>query len=1174
MTERKPVYKAMDGNTAAAYASYYFTEVAAIYPITPSSTMAEKIDVWSVKNRKNLFGEKVEVIEMQSEGGASGVVHGSLQAGALTSTYTASQGLMLMIPNMFKIAGERLPAVFHVASRVVASNGLSIHCDYSDVMATRTTGFALLSSGSVQEAMDFSAISHLSAIKCRIPFLHFFDGFRTSHEIQKIDVLQSDDLKDLIDYKELNEFRRNALNPDHPTLGGTVQLSDIHFQQREIQNKYWENVPNVVEFYMDEIYKKTGRRYKPFTYYGSSNADRIIVAMGSMCQTIEETVDYLNRNDENVGLLKVHLFRPFSLKHFLCSIPDSVKQLTVLDRVKEIGSQAEPLYMDVKTAFYNIEDRPKIIGGRCGIGGKEVSPSMIYSVFENMKNGDKAKDNFTLGIIDDVNGTSLDLNVEIDTIGNKLYQTKFWGMGSDGTVGANKSAIKIIGEKAGKYCQGYFAYDSKKSGGVTISHLRFGNEPIKSTYLVQKPDFVACSQQSYVNKYDILSGLKKGGTFLLNTQWNQRELEKNIPNKLKKYISVNNILFYTIDAVDIAKEIGLGNRTNMIMQSAFFKLNGILNEEAAKEYLKIGINNDYGHKGKSVLDKNYRAVDLGMSSIKKIEIPEEWSQLDNDEIIEDETLPSYVKDFLLPVNKMEGDKIPVSVMESLENGMYPSGTTKYEKRGAAVDVPKWDSNKCIECNQCSLVCPHAAIRPFLLDEEESDKAPENLQLINEKTGKEYNYTIGISLYDCTGCGLCAHTCPAKEKALSMVSFQSAKDDQNIWNYLIELPVKRNPINKYSVKGSQFEQPLLEFSGACAGCVETAYAKLLTQLYGDRMMIANSAGCSHVWTASIPANPYTTNDCGHGPAWNSSLFEDTAEFGLGMLKGTKQVQRNLLSKAKLALRQNLSSDTLLSIENWIEKFDSSENTRERANKLIKDLENETNKTEEIQYLLKNRDYLVKRSQWIIGGDGWAYDIGYGGLDHVLASGENVNVLVLDTEVYSNTGGQASKSTPIGATAKFAASGKKSKKKDLGLMMMSYSSIYVAQVAIGANQSQTLKAIKEAEEFDGPSIIIAYCPCINHGLKKGMSYSHERQKDAVNCGYWTLYRYNPDLIELGKNPFILDSKEPTEDFQEFLMGEVRYFALKQDFPEESKVLLKQTEITALNRYKTYKKLSQQS
>lgn len=1178
---RKIKTKTMDGNTAAAYISYAFTDVAAIFPITPSSDMAEHVDEWAAKGKKNIFGQTVEVVEMQSEGGAAGAVHGSLQAGALTTTYTASQGLLLMIPNMYKIAGELLPGVFHVSARVIGANAISIFGDHSDVMATRQTGFAMLAESSVQQVMDLAGVAHLSAIKGRVPFLNFFDGFRTSHEVQKIEMLEYDDLEKLLDRDAANAFRRNGLNPDHPVLRGTVQNSDIHFQQREVANRYWQELPDIVEGYMKEITKITGREYHLFNYYGVPDAERLIIAMGSVCQTIEETVDYLNARGEKVGLLNVHLYRPFSVKHFMKHIPRTVSKIAVLDRTKEMGAQAEPLYLDVKTAFYGREWQPVIVGGRCGVGGKDVIPSHIHGIFENLK-AENPKDHFTVGIIDDVTHTSLAAGQDIDTVPSDTVACKFWGLGADGTVGANKSAIKIIGDKTDLYAQAYFAYDSKKSGGVTISHLRFGKELIKSPYLINKADFISCSQQSYVDKYDLLAGLKPGGTFLLNTTWTAEELEKNLPGAMKNYLARQGIQFYTINAVKIAQELGLGGRFNMIMQSAFFKLANIIPEDKAIQYLKASVTDSYGNKGTKIIEMNNAAIDNGIAALVRISVPEAWKiAVDtpadqakfacacSSEV--KKAVPDFIENILVPVNRQEGDKLPVSAFISHQDGTYPLGTAAYEKRGIAIQVPEWLADKCIQCNQCSYVCPHATIRPVLVNEEEAAAAPEGF-VTKPATGvKEMQFRIAVSPNDCTGCGNCVDVCPAKEKALVMKPLATQEQQDLLWEYAMNLSPKKNPVNLFTVKGSQFEQPLLEFSGACAGCLETGYAKLVTQLYGDRLMVANATGCSSVWAGSTPSVPYTTNHRGHGPAWGNSLFEDNAEFGLGMLLGVKQLRKQLAQKIEAAARLAVSEEWKAACDDWLANKDSGSGTRERADRLIAVLEQMKDRDLLLNEIYDNRDFLVKRSQWLFGGDGWAYDIGFGGLDHVLASGEDLNILVFDTEVYSNTGGQSSKATPAAAVAKFAAGGKKTRKKDLGMIAMSYGYIYVAQIAMGADRNQTLKAIAEAEAYPGPSIIIAYSPCINHGLKLGMGCSQEETKRAVASGYWSLYRYNPQHKEAGKNPFTLDSKEPTASFREFLMGEVRYSSLKKQFPEQAEALFEKTEQDARNRLEVYQRLA---
>jgi pyruvate-ferredoxin/flavodoxin oxidoreductase len=1175
--------KTMDGNTAAAYVSYAFTDVAAIFPITPSSDMAEHVDDWAAKGKKNLFGQTVEVVEMQSEGGAAGAVHGSLQAGALTNTYTASQGLLLMIPNMYKIAGELLPSVFHVSARVVGANAISIFGDHSDVMATRQTGFAMLAESSVQQVMDLAAVAHLSAIKGRVPFLNFFDGFRTSHELQKIEVLEYDELGKLLDGDAVKAFRRRGLNPDHPDLRGTVQNSDIHFQQREAVNRYWQELPEIVEGYMAEISKLTGREYHLFNYYGAPDADRLIIAMGSMCQTIEEVVDYLNTQGEKVGLLNVHLYRPFSLEHFFKYIPKTVQKIAVLDRTKEMGALAEPLYLDVKSAFYGKEWNPVIVGGRCGVGGKDVIPSHINGVFENLK-ATQPKDHFTVGIIDDVTYHSLPAGQDIDTTIPGTTACKFWGLGADGTVGANKSAIKIIGDKTDLYAQAYFAYDSKKSGGITMSHLRFGVSPIKSPYLINKADFISCSQQSYVDKYDLLAGLKPGGTFLLNTSWSADELEELLPGALKQYIAAHNINFYIVNAVKVAQELGLGGRFNMIMQSAFFKLANIIPLEKAVQYLKDSVGESYGNKGDKVINMNNASIDQGIMALVKVQVPETWKTAANTEAdqakfacacsSENKTAaPAFITNILVPMNRQEGDKLPVSAFREVENGTYPLGTAAYEKRGIAINVPQWLIENCIQCNQCSYVCPHATIRPILATEAEQAAAPAGFGTKTASGTKNLQFFLAVSPNDCTGCGNCVAICPAKEKALVMQPLATQLEQDALWNYAINLPPKKNPFNPFTVKGSQFVQPLLEFSGACAGCLETGYAKLVTQLFGDRMMVANATGCSSVWGGSTPSIPYTKNHRGHGPAWGNSLFEDNAEFGLGMLLGVKQLRKKLAGKIELAMKMELGETVKAACKEWLAEQENGSGTRERADRLIAALEEVKGTDALLNEIYEDKDFLVKRSQWLFGGDGWAYDIGFGGLDHVLASGEDVNVMVFDTEVYSNTGGQSSKATPAAAVAKFAASGKKIRKKDLGQIAMSYGYVYVAQISMGADKNQTLKAIAEAEAYPGPSLIIAYSPCINHGLRLGMGCSQEEGKRAVDSGYWAMYRYNPGRKADGKNPFILDSKEPTMAFREFLMGEVRYSSLKKQFPEQAEALFAKTEADAKDKLAIYKRMADQ-
>ncbi len=1171
------VFKTMDGNTAAAYVSYAFTEVAAIYPITPSSNMAEAVDSWSAHGKTNIFGERVLVQEMQSEAGAAGAVHGSLQAGALTTTYTASQGLLLMVPNMYKIAGELLPGVFHVSARAIASHALSIFGDHQDVMACRQTGFAMLASGSVQEVMDLASVAHLSAIKGRVPFLHFFDGFRTSHEIQKIEVIDYEDLKKLLDKDALRKFRENALNPEHPVTRGTAQNPDIYFQAAEASNKHYEDIVEIAADYMKELSKITGREYKPFNYYGAEDAEDIIIAMGSVTDTVEETVDYLNSNGKKVGLIKVRLYRPFSKKYFFDVYPKTVKRIAVLDRTKEKGALGEPLYLDVKSMFYDADTKPLIVGGRYGLGSKDTTPSQILSVYENLASQNPIN-GFTIGINDDVTHKSLEIKKIINTEPEGTIKCKFWGFGSDGTVGANKSAIKIIGDNTDLYAQGYFAYDSKKSGGVTVSHLRFGKSPIKSTYLISHADFISCSKQSYIHLYDLLDGLKDGGTFLLNCIWDEKELEENLPNKLKRAIAEHHAKFYTINATRIAEEIGLGGRTNMIMQAAFFKLSEVLPLDEAIAHLKDSIVKSYGRKGEKVVNMNYQAVDKGIEELKEIKYPESWKDL-KDEKEEKKETTKFFEEVAEVMNAQKGDSLPVSKFIGIEDGTFENGTAKFEKRAIAVNLPKWHKENCIQCNQCSYICPHAVIRPILLNADEAAKAPATFETIEAKgKGLEgLQYRMQVSSLDCTGCGNCADICPAKEKALEMVHFEDIAEVENEnWDFAMdEVEVKDDVMDKFSVKGSQFQQPLLEFSGACAGCGETAYAKLITQLYGDRMIIANATGCSSIWGGSAPSTPYCVNKCGKGPAWANSLFEDNAEYGYGFALAD-EVNRNRiksLMESYIAL-DNKDAELEEAFKLWLSDMRDARVSKEAyakmANKLAKKT-GDAHQDEILEQIDELRDYMIKKSVWVFGGDGWAYDIGFGGLDHVLASGKDINVFVFDTEVYSNTGGQSSKATPTAAVAKFAASGKKIRKKDLGLMMTSYGYVYVAQIALGANMNQALKAIKEAEEYDGPSIIIAYAPCINHGLKCGMGKSVNREKQAVAAGYWHLYRFDPRLEKEGKNPFVLDSKDPTESFQEFVGSEVRYTSLQKDFPEEAEILFKAAEESAKDRLASYKRMA---
>ncbi len=1171
------IKKTMDGNAAAAYVSYAYTEVAAIFPITPSSNMAESVDDWSAKGLKNIFNQKVNVVEMQSEAGAAGVFHGSLQSGALTTTYTASQGLLLMIPNMYKVSGELLPGVFHVSARALAAQALSIFGDHQDVMAARQTGCVMLASGSVQEVADLAPVAHLAAIKGRLPFIHFFDGFRTSHEIQKIEVLEYSDYANLLDKKALQEFRNRALSPNHPVARGTAQNPDIYFQTREASNKYYEEIVPIVENYMNKIGELTGRQYGLFNYYGAEDAKEILIAIGSVTEAIEETIDELNAKGEKYGLVKVHLFRPFSKEHLLKVIPKSVNKICVLDRTKEPGAIGEPLYLDVRAAYYGQENAPMIIGGRYGLGSKDVTPTDIKAIFDNLV-CDNPKDQFTVGIVDDVTHKSLEVKEELKVVKQGTINCKFWGLGSDGTVGANKQAIKIIGDNTDKYVQAYFAYDSKKSGGVTMSHLRFGDEPIRSTYLIDSADYIACHNQSYVTQYDLLKGLKSNGTFVLNTIWDEKELEEHLPAKMKNYLAKNNIDFYTVNATKIAQEIGLGNRINMIMQSAFFKLANIIPEEEATKYLKSSISNAYGKKGEKVVNMNYEAVEQGKSALVKITIPDSWANAtDSEEHHENE--PEFIREILRPMNAQEGDSLPVSAFNGIEDGTFPAGTAAYEKRGIGINVPEWILENCIQCNQCSYICPHSTIRPFLLNEEEVNNAPETFRT-KKAVGKAFGglqYRMQVDTMDCTGCGNCADICPAKEKALVMKPLDTQIDAEiPNWDYAVsKVSYKGDLVTANNVKDSQFRTPLIEFSGACAGCGETAYIKLVTQLYGDRMMIANATGCSSIWGGSAPSIPYTVDHEGKGPAWANSLFEDNAEFGYGMYLGVKQIRLKLRDLMEELVASEECNEYKEVFENWINTMNDGEASKEASKKVIEVIENKSfsGKAKELVDEIKARkDYLVKRSQWIVGGDGWAYDIDYGGLDHVLASGEDVNVLVFDTEIYSNTGGQASKSTPLSAMAKFAASGKRSKKKDLGMMAMSYGNVYVAQVSMGADKNQLIKAVMEAEKYDGPSLIIAYAPCISHGLKEGMGRSVHNEAEAVSSGYWHLYRYNPELKKENKNPFNLDSKEPKGNVRDFIMGQVRYSAIAKQFPDVAEELFAQLEENIQERYETYKRLAE--
>ena len=1171
----------IDGNTAAAYVAYAYTDIAAIFPITPSTTMAEVVDEWSAQGKKNIFGQTVNVVEMQSEAGAAGTFHGSLQAGALTTTFTASQGLLLMLPNMYKVAGELLPGVFHVSARAIASQALSIFGDHQDVMSARSTGCVMLAAGSVQEVADLAPVAHLSAIKGSLPFVNFFDGFRTSHEIQKVEVLDYADYAEMLDKDALKAFRDRALTPNNPVTRGTAQNSDIYFQTREASNKYYNNIIPIVEEYMAKIEEKTGRSYGLFNYYGAEDAKEIIIAMGSVTEAIEETIDELNARGEKYGLVKIHLFRPFSVEHLLKAIPQTVEKICVIDRTKEPGSLGEPLYLDVCSAFYGRENAPKIIGGRYGLASKDVTPSDIKAIFDNLKK-ETPKNNFTVGIEDDVTFTSIPVVDELKISTPGTVRCKFWGLGSDGTVGANKQAIKIIGENTDKYVQAYFAYDSKKSGGATMSHLRFGDEPIRSTYLIDEADYIGCHVQAYVNQYDLLKGLRKGGNFVLNTIWSEEELDRKLPAKMKKYLAENEINFYTVNATKIATEIGLGRRINMIMQSAFFKLAGIISEDEAKEYLKASIKKAYGKKGDKIVNMNYEAVEAGMNSLVKVNIPESWKDATEEVKVDTREVTDFVKNIMEPMNALEGDKLPVSAFNGMEDGTFPAGTAAYEKRGIATEVPEWDVTKCIQCNQCALVCPHACIRPVLLNDEELANAPEGFET-KKAIGKDLtglHYRMQVSALDCTGCSNCVDICPAKGKALEMkpLGTQTEKEIPN-WDYAVSKKVsyKGDLVKGTNVKDSQFKTPLIEFSGACAGCGETPYIKLVTQLFGDRMMIANATGCSSIWGGSAPSTPYTKNHEGKGPAWANSLFEDNAEFGYGMFLAVKQMRNKIADNMEALLEMNIADSYKETFKNWLENKENGELSKvysKEVEAILADNNIEDEKAKELVKEIKDRaDYLVKRSQWILGGDGWAYDIGYGGLDHVLASGENVNVLVFDTEIYSNTGGQSSKSTPVAAMAKFAASGKKSKKKDLGRMMMAYGNVYVAQVAMGADKNQVVKAMLEAEAHNGPSIIIAYSTCISHGLKKGMGFSIRNMDEAVKAGYWHLYRYNPNLIEEGKNPFTLDSKEPQGSFRDFIMDQVRYAAIAKQYPEQAEELFQMAEEHARQKYADLKKLAEQ-
>ncbi|MEG1559939.1 MAG: pyruvate:ferredoxin (flavodoxin) oxidoreductase [Clostridia bacterium] len=1163
----------IDGNTAAAHVAYAFSDVAAIYPITPSSPMAEVADDWAANGRTNLFGQKVKIAEMQSEGGAAGAVHGSLAAGALTTTFTASQGLLLMIPNMYKISGERLPGVFHVSARALAAHSLSIFGDHSDVMGTRQTGFAMLSSASVQEVMDLALVTHLSAIKASLPFVHFFDGFRTSHEVQKIETIDYEDMAKLLDFDAVKSFRERALNPDHPHQAGTAQNPDIYFQGREAANKYYLELPSIVQHYMDEVGKITGRHYNLFDYVGDKNAENVIILMGSGADVAEETLNYLNKNGEKLGLLKVRLYRPFAADYLTAALPATVKRVAVLDRTKEPGSIGDPLYEDVLTALKetgrgNIE----VYGGRYGLGSKEFTPSMVKAVYDNIKSV-SPKNHFTIGINDDVTHTSLEVKEKIDTATEGTIRCKFYGLGSDGTVGANKNSIKIIGDHTNLYAQGYFAYDSKKSGGFTVSHLRFGKNPIQSPYLIDNAEFIACHNPSYVTRYDMVDGLKDGGVFLLNSAWTIEDMERELPAKMKRTIANKHARFYNIDGIAIARKVGMGNRINTIMQSAFFKLAEVIPAEQAIEYMKMAAKKSYGKKGDEVVKKNYDAIDAGLENLVKIDYPDSWATTTTGAEPVPVTDDPYFLNFIKPILEQNGDALPVSALST--DGFVPTGTTKYEKRGIAVDVPEWIMENCIQCNQCSLVCPHACIRPVLVTENEMKNMPETFKA-KPAIGKELaglKFRVQISPLDCTGCGNCADVCPAKLKALKMVPLVSVeKAESENWKATVKLPEKKLDLNVATVKGSQFLKPLFEFSGACAGCGETPYVKLVTQLFGDRMVVANATGCSSIYGGSAPTCPYTTNDKGRGPAWANSLFEDNAEFGFGMNLALSHRREKLITLVT-GFMEGTDGDAHDVAKAWLDSRDDADGSRDAAEALIELVRGCMNCGCECDDLCKEiydmRDLMIKKSVWIFGGDGWAYDIGYGGLDHVLAMGENVNVLVMDTEVYSNTGGQASKATPMGSIAKFAAAGKRTNKKDLGLMAMSYGYVYVAKVSMGANQAQLLKAVTEAEAYDGPSLIIAYAPCINHGINMG--HSQEEAKKAVESGYWPLYRYNPNKAVIGENPFTLDSKPASSNYRDFIMGEVRYSSLQKQFPEVADQLFESAEKASKEKYEYYEKLN---
>ena len=1167
--------KTMDGNNAAAHVSYAFTDIAAIYPITPSSVMAEVTDKWSAEGRKNIFGQEVKVVEMQSEAGAAGTVHGSLAAGALTTTFTASQGLLLMIPNMYKIAGELLPGVIHVSARALASHALSIFGDHSDIYACRQTGFAFLASSNPQEVMDLGAIAHLTAIKGRIPFLHFFDGFRTSHEIQKIETWDYEDLKDMIDMDAVDAFRRNALNPEHPVLRGSAQNPDVFFQAREACNTYYEAVPAIVEEYMGKVNAKIGTDYKLFNYYGAADAEQVIIAMGSVCDTTEETIDFLNANGAKVGLVKVRLYRPFSAKHLVEAIPSTVKKITVLDRTKEPGALGEPLYLDVVVALKDTQfGNTPVFNGRYGLGSKDTTPAQIVAVYKNTE-----KKTFTIGIKDDVTNLSLDLKETPNTTPEGTISCKFWGLGADGTVGANKNSIKIIGDHTNMYAQAYFDYDSKKSGGVTMSHLRFGKKPIKSTYLITEANFVACHNPSYVRKYNMVQELKDGGTFLLNCGWNMEEIEEHLPGQMKRYMAEHNIKFYTIDGISIGKEIGLGGRINTILQAVFFKLANIIPVEEAVKYMKDAATASYSKKGETIVAMNHTAIDRGIKGLNEIKVPESWKNAQDEELLIKVTegrkeVVDFVNNILNPINAQQGNDLPVSAFALNANGTLPQGSAAYEKRGIAVDVPTWELENCIQCNFCSYVCPHAVIRPVAMTSDEAEKAPKGMKKTAMTGVPGMEFAITVSALDCTGCGSCANVCPGKKgnKALVMNPLETQLKEQKNFDYGFGLSEKPEVAEKFkgvTVKGSQFKQPLLEFSGACAGCGETPYAKLVTQLFGERMYIANATGCSSIWGGSMPATPYTINKKGQGPAWANSLFEDNAEFGLGMSLAQQTLRSRGKEKIEALAATTSKEDVKAAAERYLETYSSGRENSGATSILVRTLE--ACDCAEAKDILKDKEFLSKKSQWIFGGDGWAYDIGFGGLDHVIASGQDVNILVFDTEIYSNTGGQSSKATPTGAIAQFAAAGKEVKKKDLAAIAMSYGYVYVAQIAMGADYNQTMKALVEAESYNGPSLVIAYSPCISHGIKGGMGTAQTEEKNAVAAGYWNMFRFDPRLTEEGKNPFQLDCKAPTASYQDFLKNEIRYSALSRQNPERAEKLFANAEKNATDKYAHLVKLS---